>query len=64
MSFYYQLWGRKPPANYIESFLNGQHDLFDFIQFQLARPGADNQIYFRDRFAGYAAQAASIMGGR
>ena len=61
-SFYYQLWGTKPPAGYIENFLNGTRDLFDFIKFQLSRPNADNQIFFRDRFATYAAQVASIMG--
>jgi hypothetical protein len=62
MSFYYQLWGTKPPAGYIEHFLDGTRDLFDFIKFQLSRPNADNQIFFRDRFATYAQQAASIMG--
>jgi len=61
-SFYFQLWGVKPPAGYIENFLNGTRDLFDFIKFQLSRPNADNQVFFRDRFATYAAQAASIMG--
>ena len=62
VSFYYQLWGTKPPAGYIEHFLNGERDLFDFIKFQLSRSGADNQIFFRDRYATYAGQAASIMG--
>jgi hypothetical protein len=63
-SFYFQLWGVKPPAGYIENFLNGERDLFDFIKFQLSRPRADNQIFFRDRFAAYAQQAAGIFATR
>jgi hypothetical protein len=63
-SFYFQLWGVKPPEGYVENFLDGSTDLFDFITFQLSRPTADNQIFFRDRFASYAQQAAAIMARR
>lgn len=63
-SFYFQLWGRKPPTGYIEGFINQGHDLFDFMTFQLARPGADNQQHFRDEFARYSALAAQVFARR
>jgi hypothetical protein len=63
-SFYYQLWGTKPPQGYIEKFLDGSTDLFDFIRFQLGRPGADRQKFFRDQFAQYAQAAAQLFGRR
>jgi len=63
-SFYYQLWGRRAPQGYVQSFLNGQTDLFDFIQFQLGRPGARKTRFYANALSGYAAQAAQIMGRR
>jgi hypothetical protein len=62
--FYFQLWGRKPPEGYIESFIRQGHDLFDFMRWQLSRPGADNQQFYRDQFARYASIAAQVFGRR
>ena len=63
-SFYYQLWGQKPPMGYIEGFIRGGHDLFDFMTWQLSRPGAAKQTFYRDEFARYAAVAARTFGKR
>jgi len=63
-SFYYQLWGAKPPMGYIEGFIRGGHDLFDFMTWQLSRPGAAKQQFYRDEFARYAAVAARTFGKR
>jgi hypothetical protein len=63
-SFYFQLWGRKAPKGYVKHFLNGEKDLFDFVRFQLSRPNADQQVYYRDHYANYAAQLGNLMGKR
>jgi len=63
-AFYLELWGKLPPNGYVQNFMNGTTDIFDFIQFQLSRPGARKTRFYADRLAGYAAQAASIMGRR
>ncbi len=62
--FYFQLWGVKPPTEYISGFIKGGHDLFDFITWQLSRPGAAKTKYFRDRFSSYAGELAQVMGTR
>jgi len=62
--FYYQLWGRRAPAGYVANFLDGSTDLFDFMRFQLSRPGARKTRFYANAFANYAAQAAQIMGRR
>ena len=63
-AFYVELWGKMPPNGYVQHFLDGSTDVFDFIRFQLSRPGARKTRFFADRLAQYAAQAASIMGRR
>ena len=63
-AFYLELWGKLPPNGYVQNFIGGQTDIFDFIRFQLSRPGARKTRFYADRLAGYAAQAASIMGRR
>ncbi len=62
--FYFQLWGVKPPTSYVASFIKGGHDLFDFMQWQLARPGAAKQQFYRDEYSRYAAELAQVMGTR
>ena len=63
-SFYFQLWGKVPPAGYVQHFLNGETDVFDFIRFQLSRPGPRKTRFYANALSQYAAQAASIMGRR
>lgn len=63
-SFYFQLWGERPPMNYIEGFIKQGHDLFDFMSWQLSRPGAAKQQFYRDEFSRYAAVAARTFGKR
>jgi hypothetical protein len=63
-AFYLELWGKLPPNGYVQNFIGGETDIFDFIRFQLSRPGARKTRFYADRLAGYAAQAASIMGRR
>lgn len=63
-SFYFQLWGIKPPAGYVEGKIAGGFDLFDFMAEQLARPGAAKQTFFRDKYAQYAGALASRLGTR
>jgi hypothetical protein len=63
-SFYVQLWGRKPPSGYVEHFLDGSTDIFDFMAFQLSRPGARKTRFYANALSGYAAQAAQLMGRR
>lgn len=62
--FYFQLWGRKPPQGYVERFIDRGHDLYDFVVWQLSRPAARAQQYYRDQFARYASIAASVFGRR
>jgi hypothetical protein len=63
-SFYLELWGKLPPNGYVQNFIGGETDIFDFIRFQLSRPGARKTRFYANRLAEYAAQAASIMGRR
>lgn len=63
-SFYFQLWGIKPPLGYIEGFIGGGHDLFDFMREQLARPGASKQKFYRDQYAQFASLLARTFGRR
>lgn len=62
--FYFQLWGRKPPERYVERFIDQGHDLYDFVVWQLSRPPARQQQFYRDQFARYASIAASVFGRR
>jgi hypothetical protein len=63
-SFYFQLWGVKPPIGYIEGYIRQGHDLFDFMREQLARPGAAKQKFFRDQYAQFASLLARTFGRR
>lgn len=62
--FYFQLWGRKAPRGYVSGFISAGHDLQDFMTWQLSRPEAQREAFFRDEYARYASVLARVMGRR
>jgi len=61
---YFQIWGVKPPHGYIQALAKQGLNVHEIIANELAKPGARKTSFYRDVYAKFAAQAASVMGMR
>lgn len=61
---YYAIWGIQPPHGYIEGLVKQGLNRYEIVEHELAKPRAESTGFYRDRYAAFAARAASIFGRR
>jgi hypothetical protein len=61
---YYDIWGTLAPFGYIEGLVKSGMNHFEIVEHELSKPRAQTTVFYRDKFAYYAAAAARLFGRR